>query len=393
MPPFKFKGVDFIEFDSLLSEDERLVRDNTRKFIEENLIPIIEECNREGRFPRELVNPMGEMGLFGASLKGYGCAGMSNVEYGLVMQELERGDSGVRSFVSVQSALVMYPIYAFGSEEQKQQWLPKLATGEKLGCFGLTEPDFGSNPGGMRTRAVRQDNEYVLNGEKMWITSGSIADVAVVWAKSEDHGGKVRGFLVETNRPGFAAQDVHGKWSLRASVTSGLSLQDVRVPTCNLLPKSDGLKSPLMCLNQARYGIAWGAIGAAMSCYDTALQYSLLRKQFRDQPIASHQLVQQKLAWMISEITKAQLLVLQVGRLKDADKVQHQHISMAKRNNVWMALESARMARDILGANGIADDYPIMRHMMNLESVKTYEGTHDIHTLIIGANVTGIDAF
>jgi len=393
MPPFKFKGVDFIEFDSLLSDDERLVRDNTRKFIEENLVPIIEECNREGRFPRELVKPMGEMGLFGASLKGYGCAGMSNVEYGLVMQELERGDSGVRSFVSVQSALVMYPIYAFGSDEQKQQWLPKLATGEKLGCFGLTEPDFGSNPSGMRTRAVRQGNEYVLNGEKMWITSGSIADVAVIWAKSEEHGGKISGFLVETNRPGFSAQDVHGKWSLRASVTSGLSLQDVRVPTCNLLPKSDGLKSPLMCLNQARYGIAWGAIGAAMSCYDTALQYSLLRKQFRDQPIASHQLVQEKLAWMISEITKAQLLVLQVGRLKDAEKVQHQHISMAKRNNVWMALESARMARDILGANGIADDYPIMRHMMNLESVKTYEGTHDIHTLIIGANVTGIDAF
>jgi glutaryl-CoA dehydrogenase len=306
---------------------------------------------------------------------------------------LERGDSGVRSFVSVQSALVMYPIYAFGNEEQKQQWLPKLATGEKLGCFGLTEPDFGSNPGGMRTRAVKKGNEYVLNGEKMWITSGSIADIAVVWAKSEEHGGKVRGFLVETNRPGFSAQDVHGKWSLRASVTSGLSLQDVRVPASNLLPKSDGLKSPLMCLNQARYGIAWGAIGAAMSCYDTALQYSLVRKQFRDQPIASHQLVQEKLAWMITEITKAQLLALQVGRLKDAEKVQHQHISMAKRNNVWMALESARMARDILGANGIADDYPIMRHMMNLESVKTYEGTHDIHTLIIGSNVTGIDAF
>jgi glutaryl-CoA dehydrogenase len=393
MPPFKFKGVDFIQFDSLLSEDERLVRDNTRKFIEDNLIPIIEGCNREGRFPRELVKPMGELGLFGASLKGYGCAGMSNVEYGLVMQELERGDSGVRSFVSVQSALVMYPIYAFGNEEQKQQWLPKLATGEKLGCFGLTEPDFGSNPGGMRTRAVKKGNEYVLNGEKMWITSGSIADIAVVWAKSEEHGGKVRGFLVETNRPGFSAQDVHGKWSLRASVTSGLSLQDVRVPASNLLPKSDGLKSPLMCLNQARYGIAWGAIGAAMSCYDTALQYSLVRKQFRDQPIASHQLVQEKLAWMITEITKAQLLALQVGRLKDAEKVQHQHISMAKRNNVWMALESARMARDILGANGIADDYPIMRHMMNLESVKTYEGTHDIHTLIIGSNVTGIDAF
>ena len=393
MPPFKFKGVDFIAFDSLLSDDERLVRDSTRKFIEDNLIPIIEQCNREGRFPRELVKPMAELGFFGASLKGYGCAGMSNVEYGLVMQELERGDSGVRSFVSVQSALVMYPIYAFGSDEQKDQWLPKLAKGEKLGCFGLTEPGFGSNPGGMRTRAVKQGKEYVLNGEKMWITSGSIADVAVIWAKSEEHAGKVRGFLVETNRPGFSAQDVHGKWSLRASVTSGLSLQDVRVPESNLLPKSDGLKSPLMCLNQARYGIAWGAIGAAMSCYDTALQYSLLRKQFRDQPIASHQLVQEKLAWMITEITKAQLLALQVGRLKDAEKVQHQHISMAKRNNVWMALECARLSRDILGANGIADDYPIMRHMMNLESVKTYEGTHDIHTLIIGSNVTGIDAF
>ena len=393
MPPFKFKGVDFIDFDSLLSDDERLVRDSTRKFIEENLIPIIEQCNREGRFPRELVKPMAELGFFGASLKGYGCAGMSNVEYGLVMQELERGDSGVRSFVSVQSALVMYPIYAFGNDEQKDQWLPKLAKGEKLGCFGLTEPGFGSNPGGMRTRAVKKGNEYVLNGEKMWITSGSIADVAVIWAKSDEHGGKVRGFLVETNRPGFSAQDVHGKWSLRASVTSGLSLQDVRVPESNLLPKSDGLKSPLMCLNQARYGIAWGAIGAAMSCYDTALQYSLLRKQFRDQPIASHQLVQEKLAWMVTEITKAQLLVLQVGRLKDAEKVQHQHISMAKRNNVWMALECARLSRDILGANGIADDYPIMRHMMNLESVKTYEGTHDIHTLLIGSNVTGIEAF
>jgi glutaryl-CoA dehydrogenase len=389
----KFRGVDFIEFDTLLSEDERLVRDNTRKFIEENLIPIIEECNREGRFPRELVKPMGELGFFGASLKGYGCAGMSNVEYGLVMQELERGDSGVRSFVSVQSALVMYPIYAFGSDEQKQKWLPALQSGEKLGCFGLTEPDFGSNPGGMRTTARKSGNEYVISGEKMWITSGSIADVAVIWAKSEADGGKVRGFLVETDRQGFRSADVHGKWSLRASVTSSLSLQDVRVPTSNLLPKSDGLKSPLMCLNQARYGIAWGGIGAAMACYDCALQYALFRKQFRDQPIASHQLIQEKLAWMISEITKAQLLVLQVGRLKDQDKAEHQHISMAKRNNVWMALECARMARDILGANGIADEYPIFRHMANLESVKTYEGTHDIHGLIIGAAVTGIDAF
>jgi glutaryl-CoA dehydrogenase len=389
----KFRGVDFLEFDTLLSDDERLVRDTARQFIEDNLIPIIEDCNRAGRFPRELVKPMADLGFFGASLKDYGCAGMSNVEYGLVMQELERGDSGVRSFVSVQSALVMYPIYAFGSDQQKQTWLPAMQKGEKLGCFGLTEPDFGSNPGGMRTRARKVGNEYVLNGEKMWITSGSIADVAVIWAKVEQEENLVRGFLVETDRPGFRAEDIHGKWSLRASVTSSLSLQDVHVPESNLLPKSGGLKSPLMCLNQARYGIAWGATGAAMACYDCALQYSLFRKQFRDQPIASHQLVQEKLAWMISEITKAQLLILQVGRLKDCDKVQHQHISMAKRNNVWMALECARLARDILGANGVADEYPIFRHMANLESVKTYEGTHDIHTLIIGSSVTGIDAF
>ncbi len=393
MPAIKFRGVDFIQFDSLLTEEELLVRDTTRKFIEDNLVPIIEECNRAGRFPRELVKPMADLGFFGASLKGYGCAGMGNVEYGLMTQELERGDSGVRSFVSVQSGLVMYPIYEFGSEEQKQTWLPAMQKGEKLGCFGLTEPGFGSNPGGMLTRARKVGKEYVLNGEKMWITSGSIADVAVIWAKADDEGDKIRGFLVETNRPGFKATDVHGKWSLRASVTSGLALQDVHIPASNLLPGSGGLKSPLMCLNQARYGISWGAIGAAMACYDAALQYSQVRKQFRDQPIASHQLVQEKLVWMISEITKAQLLALQVGRLKDAEKVQHQHISMAKRNNVWMALECARMARDILGANGITDDYPVMRHMMNLESVKTYEGTHDIHALIIGANITGSDAF
>lgn len=390
---FKFKGVDFIGFDALLSNDERLARDTARQFIEDNLIPIIEECNREGRFPRELVPQMGHLGFFGANLHGYGCAGMSNVEYGLVMQEFERGDSGVRSFVSVQSALVMYPIFTFGSDEQKNYWLPLLATGEKLGCFGLTEPDFGSNPGGMRTRAVKSGDEYILNGEKMWITSGSISDVAVIWAKVADEKDRVRGFLVETNRPGFSAYDVHGKWSLRASVTSGLSLQDVRVPAKNLMPGTGGLKSPLMCLNQARYGISWGAIGAAMSCYDTALQYSLLRKQFRDEPIASHQLIQEKLTWMISEITKAQLLALQVGRLKDTEKVTPEQISMAKRNNVWMALECARLARDILGGNGITDDYPIMRHMMNLESVKTYEGTHDIHTLIIGHSVTGIPAY
>jgi glutaryl-CoA dehydrogenase len=314
------------------------------------------------------------------------------------MQELERGDSGIRSFVSVQSALVMYPIYAFGSDQQKDTWLPKMAMGEKLGCFGLTEPDFGSNPGGMRTRARKDGGEYVLNGEKMWITSGSIADVAVIWAKLEEPGvdsdnWRIRGFLVETDRPGFSAHDVHGKWSLRASITSGLALQDVRIPAANLLPKSDGLKSPLMCLSQARYGISWGAIGAAMACYDTALQYAKQRKQFRNQPIASHQLVQEKLTWMITEITKAQLLSLQLGRLKDKGKAEFQHISMAKKNNVWMALECARLARDVLGAAGITDDYPIMRHMMNLESVKTYEGTHDIHTLIIGQSVTGIAAY
>ncbi|HVP63473.1 MAG TPA: acyl-CoA dehydrogenase family protein [candidate division Zixibacteria bacterium] len=389
----KFKGVDFLEFDTLLTEEERMVRATARQFIEDNLVPIIEQCNREGSFPRQLIAPMGELGFFGAALTGYGCAEMSNVEYGLIMQELERGDSGVRSFASVQSGLVMYPIWQFGSEEHKQKWLPAMAKGEKLGSFGLTEPDAGSNPDAMRTRARREGDEYVISGEKMWITSGSISDVAVIWAKSDEHGGKVRGFLVETDRPGFRSQDVHGKWSLRASVTSSLSLQDVRIPACNLLPGTSGLKSALMCLNQARYGIAWGAVGAAMACYDCALQYAQFRKQFRDQPIASHQLVQEKLVWMINEITKAQLLVLQVGRLKDAGKVKPEHISMAKRNNVWMALECARLARDILGANGIADEYPVFRHMANLESVKTYEGTHDIHTLIIGSSITGIDAF
>ncbi|MGA8288921.1 MAG: acyl-CoA dehydrogenase family protein [Acidobacteriaceae bacterium] len=390
---FKFKGVDFIGFDTLLSEDERLVRDTTRQFIEDNLIPIIEECNREGRFPKELIRPMGQLGFYGATIQGYGCAGMNNVEYGLVMQETERGDSGVRSFVSVQSALCMYPIHAFGSDEQKNEWLPQMATGEKLGCFGLTEPDFGSNPGGMRTRAKKDGGDYILNGEKMWITTGTLADVAVIWAKVDDEDDRVHGFLVDTKLPGFSAYDVHGKWSLRASVTSGLSMQDVRVPASAKMPGAEGLKAALMCLNQARYGISWGALGAAMSCYDTALQYSLLRKQFRDEPIASHQMIQEELAWMISEITKGQLLSLQVGRMKDKKTVGHEHISMAKRNNVWMALECARKSRDILGANGITDDYPVMRHMMNLESVKTYEGTHDIHTLIIGQSVTGIPAY
>jgi glutaryl-CoA dehydrogenase len=395
--PFKFQNFDFLHLDSSFSEDELLVRRTARDFVEDNIVPIIEECFREGRFPRELVPMMGEMGFFGATIEGYGCAGMSNVEYGLVMQELERGDSGLRSFVSVQSALVMYPIHAFGSDEQKSTWLPALASGKKLGCFGLTEPGFGSNPGGMTTRARHTGDEYILNGEKMWITSGTISDVAVVWAKLEGEGeagnDSVRGFLVETDRPGFSSAEVHGKWSLRASSTSGLTLQDVHVPAANMFPGAKGLKSPLMCLNQARYGISWGAIGAAMSCYDTALQYAKLRKQFHDQPIAGHQLIQEKLVWMASEISKAQLLSLHVGRLKDAGTVGHQHISMAKRNNVWMALECARLARDILGANGITDDYPIMRHMMNLESVKTYEGTHDIHALILGQHLTGIAAY
>jgi len=397
---FKFQPFDLLHLDATFSEDELLVRRTTRDFVEDNLIPIIEECFRTGRFPRELVPLMGELGFFGANISGYGCAGMSNVEYGLVMQELERGDSGLRSFVSVQSALVMYPIYTFGSEEQKKTWLPALASGEKLGCFGLTEPGYGSNPGGMTTRARKSADEYILNGEKMWITSGTIADVAVIWARLESEDGtdstkneNVRGFLIETDRPGFSAGEIHGKWSLRASSTSSLTLQDVRVPAANLLPGAKGLKSPLMCLNQARYGISWGAIGAAMDCYSTALQYARMRKQFHNQPIASHQLVQQKLVWMANEISKAQLLSLHVGRLKDAGTAGHQHISLAKRNNVWMALESARMARDILGANGVTDDYPIMRHMMNLESVKTYEGTHDIHTLILGQHLTGIAAY
>src|ERR1700735_3354645 len=308
-----FPGVDYLDFDSVLTDEEKLARQSARQFVDEEILPIIEQYNREGKFPVQLVPQMAELGLFGASLKGYGCAGMSNVEYGLVTQELERGDSGLRSFVSVQSALVMYPIHAFGSDQQKDKWLPLMQQGKAIGCFGLTEPQFGSNPGGMRTRARKDGDSYVLNGEKMWITSGSIADVAVIWAKVEEPGvspenWRIRGFVVETDRPGFSAHDVHGKWSLRASVTSGLSMQEVRVPAANLLPKSDGLKSPLMCLSQARYGISWGAIGAAMACYDMALQYAKERKQFRDQPIASHQLVQEKLAWMITEITKAQLL-------------------------------------------------------------------------------------
>jgi len=386
-----FPGVDFIEFDFLLNDEEKLVRHTARQFVDNEILPIIEKHSREATFPMQLVPQLGELGFFGANLQGYGCAEMSNVAYGLMNQELERGDSGLRSFVSVQTGLVMYPIHSYGSDAQKDKWLPLLQEGKAIGSFGLTEPQFGSNPGGMLTRAVKKGDKYILNGEKMWITNGSLADVSVVWAKCEDE--KVRGFLVEKGAPGFKAWDVHGKWSLRASVTSGLSFSDCEIPEANLLPGVTGLRGPLSCLNQARYGIGWGALGAAMACYDTALQYAKTRKQFANKPIASHQLVQEKLAWMITEITKGQLLALHVGRLKDQGKADAAHISMLKMNNVAIALETARKARDILGANGIVDDYCVMRHMNNLESVYTYEGTNDIHKLIIGEKITGIAAF
>ncbi|MCS6886143.1 MAG: acyl-CoA dehydrogenase family protein [Acidobacteriota bacterium] len=389
----KFKGVDFYNIDSLLTDEEKLTRDTVREFVETRIVPIIEDCYEKCRFPIELVKEMGELGLLGPTLPAeYGCAGLGQVAYGLVSQELERGDSGIRSFASVQGSLVMYPIYTFGSEEQRRKWLPQLAKGEKIGCFGLTEPDFGSNPAGMLTRAKRTRNGWLLNGSKAWITNGTIADVAVVWAKCEDEGNQIRGFLVEKGTKGFSAPEIHRKHSLRASVTSELIFEDCEIPEENILPGSGGLKSPLMCLSQARYGIAWGAIGAAMACYTTALEYALGRIQF-DRPIASFQLQQAKFADMITEITKAQLLALQLGRLKEQGKATPAQISMAKRNNVAMALEVARTSRTILGGNGITADYPIMRHMNNLESVYTYEGTHDIHTLIIGAEVTGIQAF
>ena len=386
-----FQGVDFLELDSLLTEDEKVVRASVRQWVEENVKPIIEKHAQAGTFPTELIPEIGRLGYLGANLEGYGCAGMSAVEYGLVMQELERGDSGLRSFVSVQGALVMYPIHAYGSEEQKQKWLPRLQKGEALGCFGLTEPGFGSNPGGMLTTARKQGDAYVLNGEKLWITNGSVADVALVWAKDDD--GKIGGFLVEKGTPGLKAWDVHDKYSLRASITSGLALSDCKIPACNRLPKAEGLGAALGCLTQARYGIGWGALGAAMECYQTALDYAKQRKQWAGKPIAGHQLVQEKLVWMLTEITKGQLLALQVGRLKEKGKASFAHVSLLKKNNVWVALESARKARDILGANGITGDYPVFRHMVNLESVYTYEGTHDIHTLILGQHITGIPAY
>ena len=386
----KFRGVDYYRIEDLLSEEERMIRDTIRDWVEAEFLPVVTEHHRAGTFPVSLIPKLGEMGVFGATLKGYGCLGLNNVAYGLIMQELERGDSGLRSCASVQSGLVMYPIYSYGSEAQKQRWLPAMATGEKIGCFGLTEPDHGSDPGGMKTRATRRGDGYVLNGTKLWITNGSIADVAVVWAKEDD--GEIGGFLVEKGMPGFSTLDIHGKFSMRASITSELAFQDCKIPLENRLPGVKGLKGPLSCLNQARYGIAWGAVGAAMACYDWALQYSQQRIQF-GKPIASFQLVQQKLVWMITEITKAQLLVLQLGRLKDQGKLRPQHVSMAKSNNVQIALDTARLARDVLGAAGIVDEHPIIRHMLNLETVNTYEGTHDIHTLIVGRDITGLDAF
>jgi glutaryl-CoA dehydrogenase len=382
--------VDFLDLDPLLTEEQRLARDTVRAFVDDRVKPIIEECHREGRFPVELVPELGALNLFGATIDEYGLPGLDNVAYGLIMQELERGDSGLRSFVSVQSALVMYPICTFGSKAQKDRWIPALASGEAIGCFGLTEPDFGSNPSGMRTTARRDGDSWVLNGAKQWITSGTLADVAVVWARTEDG---IRGFLVEKGTPGFTASDQHGKFSLRASVTSELGFHDCRIPAENLLPGTEGVKNALMCLNQARYGIAWGGLGAAMECYVTALDYAKQRIQFGGQPIACHQLVQEKLVWMVSEITKGQLLALQLGRLKDQGRVKHFQISLGKRNNVWVARECAKLARDILGANGIVDDYPVIRHMLNIESVYTYEGTHDVHALIVGEAITGIPAF
>jgi len=391
----QFTGVDFYNLDSLLSEEERAVRDAVRAWVDEHLMPVIGSCYIEGRFPKELIPSMAELGVLGANLpEEYGCAGLNNVAYGLIMQELERGDSGIRSFASVQGALVMYPIYAFGSEEQKRRWLPALAAGTDIGCFGLTEPDYGSNPGGMITTARETAGGWVLNGTKMWITNGSQATVSVVWAKTGDldDAKSVRGFIVPTNTPGFTAKDQKGKLSLRASDTSELHLQDVHLPADALLPKSGGLKSPLMCLTQARYGIAWGGIGAAMACYDEALRYAGNRVMF-DRPIAQTQIQQVRLADMLTEITKAQLLTLQLGRLKDAGTMTPSQVSLAKRNNVDMACECAREARRLLGANGILAEYHSMRHMANLESVYTYEGTHDMHSLILGQEVTGLSAF
>ena len=383
---------DFFKLDALLSDEERLVRDSVRTFVRERVDPIIADCFEEGRFPHELIPEMARLGLLGSTLpEQYGCAGVDGISYGLICQELEAGDSGIRSFVSVQSSLCMYPIFQFGSEEQRQKYLPRMAAGELIGCFGLTEPNSGSDPGSMRTHAVRTQDGWLLNGSKAWITNGTIADVAIVWARTEPDG-TIRGFLVEKGTPGFRAPEVKHKLSLRASVTSELFFQDCLVPEENLLPLSKGLKSPLQCLTQARYGIAWGAVGAAISCYRTALDYAKQRVQF-GRPIAQFQLTQEKLVKMFTEISKAQLLCLQLGRMKEAGTLEPAHVSMGKMNNVGVARECAQLARAILGGNGIVGEYPIMRHMCNLESVYTYEGTNEIHMLVLGKQITGLDAF
>ncbi|TVP54705.1 MAG: acyl-CoA dehydrogenase [Gemmatimonadales bacterium] len=390
-----FKGVDFYDLDSLFSDEEKMVRDTIREWVEDQVMPVIQEAYIERRFPRDLIAGMGELGMLGANLpEEYGCAGLNNVAYGLIMQELERGDSGIRSFASVQGALVMYPIYAFGSEEQRREWLPRLASGDAIGCFGLTEPDYGSNPGGMVTTARRSDGGWVLNGTKMWITNGSMSDVAIIWAQTGEIGDTsgIRGFVVPTDLPGFSARDQKGKLSLLASDTSELHLEDVEIPESAILPETSGLKNPLMCLTQARYGIAWGALGAAMACYDEALNYAGERVMF-DGPIAGKQIQQTRLADMITGITQGQLMAYRLGRMKDDGTMTPFQVSMAKRTNVDMACEVAREARRLLGGNGILVEYSAMRHMANLESVYTYEGTHDIHGLILGQAVTGLAAY
>jgi glutaryl-CoA dehydrogenase len=389
----RFEGVDFYSIDELLTEEQRMIRDTVRQWVDENLMPVINEAYIGRYLPKELIPGMAELGVFGANLpEEYGCAGLDNVSYGLIMQELERGDSGIRSFASVQGALCMYPIYAFGSEEQKREYLPRMATGEVIGCFGLTEPDFGSNPGGMITRAKKTDDGWVINGAKMWITNGSTANIAIIWAKTGDDAKSIRGFAVPTDTPGFSAKDQKGKLSLLASDTSELVLQDVRVPDTALLPNSGGLKSPLMCLTQARYGIAWGAVGAALACFDEAVSYAKNREVF-GRPLGATQIQQVRLANMLTEITKAQLLCWRLGAMKDAGTMRPEQVSLAKRNNVDMAAEIARETRRLLGGNGILVEYQSMRHMANLESVYTYEGTDDVHALILGQEITGLAAY